>query len=143
MAKTIWNNFKIKAEFRQEKASPLWGEWNAERHNRIKVTNLDTGIKVSFDYWGPREGVQTRAELLEAFRCFLSDGLDAEMTLTDFAAEFGYLDDVGKAVTVYKACKKSLKKITRLFGDTTEGRNKAYDTLNELIDLDNNGYEEG
>ena len=140
--KTIWNNFKIKAELRQEKNSPLLGGYNVDRHNKIKVTNLDTGIKVSFDYWGPKEGVQTRAELLEAFRSFLSDGLDAEMPLTDFAAEFGYLDDVEKAVTVYKACKKSLKKITRLFGDTNDDRNKAYDTLNALIDLENNGYDE-
>lgn len=128
--KTTWNNFKIKGKFKGEKQSNIYPDFTKDKHHRVKVTNLDNGEEIKFDYWiGGGYGFQDETDLLEAFSNFLSDGLASEQTLTDFAKEFGYCDDVELAVKTYKACRKALKKIIRLFGDD---RYKAYEIADKL-----------
>ena len=130
--KTTWNNFKIKGKFKGEKQSNLYPEFTKNKHHRVKVTNLDNGEEIKFDYWiGSGSGFEDETDLLEAFSCFVSDGLAAEQTLSEFAKEFGYNADVELAVKVYKECHKALKKVMRLFGDD---RDKAYEIMNKLYE---------
>lgn len=128
--KTTWNNFKIKGKFKGEKQSNTCSVFTKDKHHRVKVTNLDNGEEIKFDYWiGGGYGFRDETDLLEAFSSFLSDAEAAEQTLTDFANEFGYCGDVELAIKTYSACHKALKKRQRLFGGD---RDKAYEIADKL-----------
>lgn len=124
-----WNNFKITATYTGSKAAD-WGNdcptnWN---HHRVTVTNQDTGKRTCFDFWASlmQPELRTRYDVLNAFRCFVDDALCGSETFEDFCSEFGYNEDSRRAEKTWKACKRSLAKLQRIYpGD-------LYDLINEL-----------
>ena len=105
--KTNYKEFTISAEFDGKKVAP-WDNMN-DRHSRVTVKNNETGKRTSFDFWGsvrePR--LETNYSLLNAFYCFVSDGLSAVDGFENFCSEFGYDSDSRRAEKIFKACKRS------------------------------------
>lgn len=130
--KTNYKEFTISAEFDGKKVAP-WDNMN-DRHNRVTVKNNETGKKTSFDFWGsvyePR--LETDYSLLNAFYCFVSDGLSAVDGFENFCSEFGYDTDSRRAEKIFKACKRSEEKLFRVTGYSVD---MMYDFINELQEV--------
>ena len=130
--KTNYKEFTISAEFDGKKVAP-WDNMN-DRHSRVTVKNNETGKKTSFDFWGsirePR--LETDYDLLNAFYCFVSDGLSAVNGFENFCSEFGYDTDSRRAEKIFKACKRSEEKLFRVTGYSVD---MMYDFINELQEV--------
>lgn len=132
--KTNFREFTISADFKGEKASP-WDK-NNFNHYVVKVKNNDNNKKTSFDFWvGDRLGknyFNSDYELLNAFYCFVSDGLSAVDGFENFCSEFGYDTDSRRAEKIFKACKRSEEKLFRVTGYSVD---MMYDFINELQEV--------
>ena len=132
MFTTTYKNFKISAEFDGKKAAS-W-DANNDRHNKVTIKNLDNGKRTSFDFWGsvvnPR--VESEYDLLNAFYCFVSDGLSTVDGFENFCSEFGYDTDSRRAEKIFKACKRSEEKLFRVTGYSVD---MMYDFINELQEV--------
>ena len=123
-----WKNWTISTEYTGGKAAP-WGNgrenWN---HHNVTVKNRDNGEYTRFDFWASIADPEIRTEydILNAFRCFVDDALAGKMSFSEFCSEFGYDEDSRRAEKIWKACKRSTEKLTRIYdGD-------LYDLINDL-----------
>jgi hypothetical protein len=103
--------------------------WNMTcKHYKINVYNKENKKRTSFDFYMGElsKGIKKEYDLLNAFYCFLSDGVSGLDSFEDFCFNFGYDTDSIKAYGIYKECKKSAVKIQRVITCN------IYDLLNEL-----------
>ena len=123
--------FTLKATYVGEKEPKCFNDNRSRSHTHhvITVKNNETGKKLHFDFWNSLANPQITStqELKDAFECYLSDCLVGMETYEDFIGGFGY-EDNKESKTVYKACKRALEKMERIYnGDIGE----LYDTINE------------
>lgn len=113
---------------KQWKVDGISNNWNNH-----KVTVKHGGKSFSFDFWGSimNPDIKNNQENVFAFYCVLSDGLSAKDSFEDFCDNFGYDSDSRTAERIYKACKKSLTKIDRVFDCD------LYDLINEISETYN------
>lgn len=130
--KANFNNVQVKSVFLGDKVA----RWNTNNYNnsRVTVKNLDTGVKIKFDFWGSimEPTLETEQDLIEALYCFMSDAQSGTMEFDDFCSEFGYELDSIKVKKTWKACKKSLDKAKLLIVCDFE-RDAFASELNEKI----------
>jgi hypothetical protein len=115
--KAKFENIQVKAVFLGDKPS----FWNPKNYNNSKVSvkNTNTGVKVSFDFWGSimNPDLATEEDLLRTLNFFMLDVQRGAMEFEDFRSKMGYDVDSIQAKKAWKACKKLLKKAMFLFGD--------------------------
>mgnify|MGYP001022597990 CR=1 FL=1 len=129
--KTTFKNFLINSTFKGDKVAPWSDKQQNYNNHTITVTNTETEQKISFEFWGSimEPEVKTEDELLHAFYCFISDAVSGNYSFNEFCGEFGYDEDSRKAEKTWKACKKSLEKLNKIYnGD-------VYDLANELQEI--------
>lgn len=129
--KTTFKNFSINSTFKGDKIAP-WND-NQQNYNNhiITVTNTETKQKTSFEFWGSivNPEVKTENELLNAFYCFISNAVSGTYSFDEFCGEFGYDEDIRTAEKTWKACKKSLEKLNKIY------KGDIYDLVNELQEI--------
>lgn len=123
---------KVVVEHACEKSSP-WGDGcDYEKHNRVKVVNLKTRRRCSFDFWGSvvEPNQESSSGVISAISCYANDGnaFTCSRNLIDFCNEFGYDTDSRKAEKAYKGCEKADRDLSRVVGD--------YSFLSELDNYD-------
>lgn len=130
--KATFKNFKVTATYTGEKKAPwnngMQENWN---HHRLTVTNTDNKKSTRFDFWmsisNPK--IKTEYDALNAFYCFVSDAVSGKESFDNFCSELGYDEDSRTAERTFKACKRSLEKLERIYdGD-------LYDLANELQEI--------
>lgn len=129
--KTTFKNFLINSTFKGDKVAPWSDKQQNYNNHTITVTNTETEQKISFEFWGSimKPEVKTEDELLNAFYCFVSDAVSGNYSFNEFCGEFGYDEDSRKAEKTWKACKKSLENLNKIYnGD-------VYDLANELQEI--------
>lgn len=130
---TIYKDFKIKSEYKGDKAAP-WGDRQENWNNHIiTVKNITTGKRTSFEFWASimHPEIQTEDDLLNAFECFVSDALSGENSFEDFCNEYGYDTDSRSAERTHKACVKSNQKLKGIYaGDLYELANELNEKIN-------------
>lgn len=111
---TYYKNYKLNCKFVGVKAAPF--DSNNTNQNTIIVTNCDTRKWTMFDFWGSRVNpeINSRADAINAFECFLSDVDVGNMTFEEFCNEFGYDTNSRKAKKIHRLCQKSAKKFDRI-----------------------------
>ena len=89
-----------------------WGKEYAKQHHEVSVWVGDEHIEFNY-YCNDYELGDD--ELLEAFYCFLSDGIayDNAKDIDDFQSEFGYTN-VSECIDAYNGCKDAYDKWTGL-----------------------------
>lgn len=104
------------------------GERLSANWNNHRVTVSSKGRRFAFEFWGSivSPKITTYEENIFAFYCALSDAIAAKESFEDFCNTFGYDPDSRTAERVYKACKKTLSKIERVFDCD------HYDLINEI-----------
>ena len=126
----IFKNFRITSR-RAEAKNPIWDETGSRTHchHVVTVTNTETRIHTTFDFWTSlaEPEIRTEYDLMNAFRCFVDDAVSGEYSFEDFCSEFGYDEDSRKAEKAWKSCRRSAKKLNRL----TSGAD-AYELLEDL-----------
>lgn len=125
-----YKGFRITATYTGSKKAP-WDSPENRNHNRVTVTNTETGKRTGFDFWTSiaKPQMETRYDVLNAFYAFVDDAISGEMSLSDFCYEFGYDDDSIAASRIWKACKRNNAKLRRIYdGD-------IYDLANELQEI--------
>ena len=125
-----YKGFRITATYTGSKKAP-WDSPENWNHNRVTVTNAETGKHTDFDFWTSiaKPQMKTRYDVLNAFCAFVNDAISGEMAFVDFCCEFGYDDDSIAALHVWKACKRATAKLHRIYdGD-------IYDLANELQEI--------
>lgn len=142
MIKNKNNNESIKVTVRYacEKASS-WGDGcDSYKHNRVKVENLTTRKRCSFDYWGStvEPNQESKEGVVNAISCYALDAnaFNCSRSFEDFCSEFGYdiEFDSRKAKKAYKGCEKADKDLSRVVGDYDflyELENFSFDELQE------------
>lgn len=120
IVKRAWldkGDIRIITSERFDKAAPWCDDGQRENWNNHKVAIKYGGKSLSFDYWCSiaRPNFEKRNDLLCAFMNFLDDALSGQENFKYFASNFGYSDDSIKALKIYQACQKHLKKALRLF----------------------------
>ena len=129
--KTTYKNYKIKSEYKGDKAA-AWGD-KQENWNRhiVTVRNTETKRAVRFDFWGSMMNpeLQSDYDLRNAFYCFVSDAISGKLAFSEFCSEFGYDEDSRTAEKTWKACKRAAEKADKIIsGD-------IYDFINELQEV--------
>lgn len=129
--KANFKNFTVKSTFKGDKSA----SWMPENYNNhmIKVINNESKKSCTFEFWNSlRDGeIKDEYSILNAFYCFVSDSISGEYDFEKFCQEFGYNgyieNDYGRFVKnkqvekIWKACKKSLSKLERIYdGDIYE-----------------------
>ncbi len=126
MYSAMYREFLIESEFKGDKPAP-WMSGNKNR-NIIRVTNTETDEFIEFDFWGSMEHpvVKTEYDLLNAFQCFVSDAIYADLGFSEFCSTLGYDKYDEEAERVYNECLEHLKMLESIYdGD-------IYDLSNEL-----------
>lgn len=128
---TTYKEFRITSTYKGDKKAD-WGNdvanWN--RHI-ITVTNIATNLYTKFEFWSSiaRPVIETDYDLLNAFYCFVGDAISGNMNFAEFCSEFGFDEDSRKAERIWKACRHSMEKLTRIYdGD-------IYDLCNDLAEI--------
>lgn len=132
---TEFKGLNLSSRFEGEK-NAIWDDGKypqtMDRHHVVTVEY--DGNKIEFDYYPSiaNPSINTEKELLEAFRCFLSDADSGSMSLDDFANEFyGGTGKVSQIVATHKACQKSYYDFLELMGI---GDSDFYDKYSELME---------
>lgn len=130
MAKAVFNEFKVEAEYVGKKAAK-WTVRGKENYNHhvITVTNTENGKWAQFDFWNGIESgkLETEYDILNAFYCFVLDAISGDMAFDEFCGEFGY-ETVKEAMSVHRDCISALESLKDIYyGD-------IYDLANELGD---------
>lgn len=109
-----YQNYRLNCKFVGVKAAPF--DDSNTNQNTVVVTNCDTGKWTMFDFWGSRANpeINSRADAINAFECFLSDVDVGNMTFEEFCNEFGYDTDSRKAKKIHRLCQKSARKFDRI-----------------------------
>jgi hypothetical protein len=133
MAEATFKTYKISATYVGDAPAP-WTAADAKRepnynNHRVSVYNSATGKRTSFMFWQSiaHPEMRTRADVLSAFECFLSDSISGLQSFDDFCGDFGYDIDSRAAERTWKACRRSAAKAARLIGD-----DDIYDLANAL-----------
>ena len=103
-----------------------------DRHHVITVEY--NGNEAEFDYYPSiaHPSIDTEKELLEAFRCFLSDAECGSMSLDDFANElYGGEGKISQIIKTHEACQKSYYDFLELM---CIGDSDFYDKYSELME---------
>lgn len=108
---------------------------------RITVKNLQTGGRISFNFYGSYADFERGIKALDggalrnAFMSFVDDAIAGEMSIEDFADEFGY--DITEARTrkIHRACEVQLEKAEKIgiVGD------ELYNLSNKLRRMEEEG----
>lgn len=126
--KATFKNFSVSANYTGSKPAGFnSNNWN---HHNITVTNTENGLRTRFDFWASiiNPELETEYDVLNAFYCFVSDAISGNKSFWDFCSDFGYDADSMTAWKIWNSCKRSTKKLTRIFpGD-------IYDLANELVE---------
>ena len=128
--KTEYKGFTISDNWAQKKVSGWSGPCPAGM-NQHHIITVKFGDKLTkFDFWGSRvhPEIETDADLLDAFSCFVSDAIAGVDDFSMFCGEFGYdeYEDAGKVLKIWKACQRAKEKLMRIYpGD-------LWDLANEL-----------
>lgn len=115
--KVTFENFEITATYSGSKAAD-WGNkhenWN---HHRITVKNVENRRWAQFDFWASiaHPKLDGEYDVLNAFYCFVSDAISGSYTYEEFCDEFGYDEDSRRAEKTWKACKRTSKKLARIY----------------------------
>lgn len=115
--KTTYKHYTISAIFIGNQCAK-WSDDNW--HNSlITLLNRNTKRSISFDFWGSlmNPELRTHDDLLNAFHCFIPEGISGQQDYEQFCQSFGYGDDSRKAHATWKACQKSLLKIERIINE--------------------------
>lgn len=110
MATTIkYQGTEIKLTSKYQGVAYPWGEKYQKNHYRVFITI--NGEKVQFEYYTNAVSPLKKDELINAFYCFLSDGIAYinARDIDDFQSEFGYTK-VSECTQVYNACKRAYEK---------------------------------
>lgn len=123
-----FKQFKVKASYKGTKKA----DWSSDNFNNhmVTVTNTETEQKCTFEFWATKNPeIQTETEILEAFKCFIDDAINATYDFNNFCLELGYDNDSRTAEKIYKKCKKQLDKLNKIYdGD-------IWDLANELQEV--------
>lgn len=126
-----FNDFEITATYTGDKPAP-WSDsrenWN---HHNITVRSTETGKKTRFDFWASimNPHLSSKYDVLNAFYCFVSDAVSGLEDFSEFCREFGYDEDSRRAEKVWKSCRRSYEKLSRMSGFS---RDEIYDLCNAL-----------
>ena len=130
------NKIKVIVENACEKPSPWGNGSDYEKHNRVKVINLKTRKRTTFDFWGSvmEPNQESFDGVISAITCYATDGLSfqSSRSFEDFCSEFGYDTDSRKAEKAYKGCEKADKALSRVLGRDYSG----------IMDLEGYDYKE-
>ena len=110
MATTIkYHGTEIKLTSKYQGVAYPWGEKYQKNHYRVFITI--NGEKVQFEYYTNAVSPLKKDELINAFYCFLSDGIayDNAKDMNDFQSEFGYTK-VSECMKAYNGCKDAYDK---------------------------------
>ena len=126
------NKIKVIVENACEKPTPWGNGSDYEKHNRVKVVNLKTRKRCSFDFWGSvmEPNQESFDGVISAIYSYASYGMAfrSSINLIDFCYNFGYDTDSRKAEKAYKGCEKADRDLSRVVGD--------YSFLSELDNYD-------
>lgn len=132
MATTIkYQGQEIKLTSKYQGVAYPWGEKYQKNHYRVFITI--NGEKVQFEYYTNAISPLKEDELINAFYCFLSDGIAYinARDLTDFCNEFGYEAYDAESRRVFAACKRAYEKWINVGGidiyDITNWLQETYD----------------
>ena len=117
MATTIkFQGTEIKLTSKYQGVAHPWGEKWEKNHYMVFVTI--NGTKVQFEYYCNDVSPLKVDALINAFYCFLSDGIayNNARDIDDFASEFGY-DKVSDLLKAYDGCKDAWEKWQAICGD--------------------------
>lgn len=113
-------------------ANPWDGKYEKQHH----VVTISTDVKTtSFDYYC-NDAELDELELVNAFECFLSDGIsyDNAEDILDFANEFGYSvnsrEDRQRLRDVFNGCKEEWEKFQGFYINPYDLSNWLRDTYN-------------
>ena len=122
-----YREFRISAIYKGDKAARFDAR-NTNRHV-VWITNMLTGKRTSFEFWTSlaQPKMKDDRDVLDAFDCFISDGMAAIGSFEDFCMDFGYDTDSRRAYGIYQACRRSREKLERITG--LEG-DELYDFVN-------------
>lgn len=116
------NENKITMITKQVDTRPDVESWShGSRHYKITLKN--NGKRFTF-FFSQGSAIKNKPTLDEVFECLVSDALavDYVSDVWDFAQEYGYNlnieKDYKRAVSGLRACKRTDKALTRLFGDS-------------------------
>lgn len=93
------------------------------RRYSVRVRSDATDRNIRFEFTDSIHNEETGKaglgpdDLLEAFRCFVSDADAGNQEFADFASDYGYDQDSYSARQVHKACKAALVKFAKLYSD--------------------------
>lgn len=110
MATTIkYQGTEIKLTSKYQGVAHPWGEKWEKNHYRVFVTI--NGTKVQFEYYCNDVSPLKADALINAFYCFLSDGIayDNAKDIDDFQCEFGYTKE-SDCIKAYNGCKDAYDK---------------------------------
>lgn len=124
--RATFKNFEVKTSFKGDKASN-WDKTNFNNH-MVKVINTDTKQSITFEFWCSIAQPQFKDEtsVLNALYCFVSDATCGYESFEEFCNNLGYNPDSKANEKIYKACKKSLTKLQKIYDGN------IYDLANEL-----------
>lgn len=131
--KYTFNDFEVKACYTGNKPAP-WDNgrenWN---HHTVLVKSTETGKRTSFDFWASimNPHLSSEYDVLNAFYCFVSDAVSGLESFSDFCREFGYDEDSRSAEKIWKSCRRSYEKLSRMSGFS---RDEIYDLCNALAE---------
>jgi len=126
--KASFKNFTVNSNYKGDKKASWSGSQENWNNHLVTVTNTDTKIRVTFEFWGSIINPELTSEydVLNAFYCFVSDAICGKESFEDFCSNMGYDEDSRTAEKIHKACIKSYNKLTKIYdGD-------IYDLANEL-----------
>jgi hypothetical protein len=93
------------------------------RHFELTISNPANGQTMTVE-WSQGPGIMADPELPAVLDALASDAAGFENTdsLTDWAREYGYSDNVGLAVSTFEAVKQQSEDLRRLLGDAEYDR---------------------
>ena len=130
--KANYKNFEIVTRFDGGKTA-AWDSRNNNYHV-VTVKNTDTGKRTRFDFWCSlaKPEFEKEYDVLNALYCFVSDAISGLYSFDEFCGEYGYDSDSRKAEKIWRACKRSYEKFSRVSGMTDD---EMYDFINELAEI--------
>lgn len=102
-----------------------WATDDKMLHNKflITVTNTDTGEQANFYFYGSYHDAQNHVtelkeqDLLNAFECFVSDGIAGLDSFESFCDNLGSDSDSRASERIYKECIKSAEKLKSVINE--------------------------
>ena len=134
--KATWNEFKVSAVYKGDKAAGWATDRMPENYNRhiVTVKNTLTGKVTRFDYWTSQAQPDMRdaKDALLAFMAFVEDAVAADQNknIDEFSREFGY-KKISEAYQAWHGCNRALAKVKRIIGDRD-----LYEFANSLREVD-------